>query len=92
MAKPWKCRLRFHDWDDRETRKPMSTTKYVCAATPIEKERVLTRVRAQRVSQEPAAAEGFGASTVCVVGLALAVRVRVSRPTPTLPTNPHPSI
>jgi hypothetical protein len=38
---------------------------------------VLTRARAQRVSQDPAAAEGIGASTVWVVGLALAVRVRV---------------
>jgi hypothetical protein len=55
----------------------MSTTKCVCAVMHIEKKGVLTRVRAQRVSQEPAAAEGFGASTVWVEGLALAVRVGV---------------
>jgi hypothetical protein len=46
MAKPWKCRLRLHDWDDRETRKPMSTTKCVCAVMHTEKEGVLTQVRA----------------------------------------------
>jgi hypothetical protein len=43
----------------------MSTTKYVCAVMHIEKGDVLTRARAQRVSQDPAAAaEGLGASTV----------------------------
>jgi hypothetical protein len=44
-----------------KTRKPMSTTKCVCGVTHIEKEGVLTRARAQRASQEPAAAEGYRA-------------------------------
>jgi hypothetical protein len=45
-----------------KTRKPMSTTKCVCAVMHTEKEGVLTQARAQQVSQEPVAAEGFGAS------------------------------
>lgn len=40
-----------------KTRKPMRTTKCVCAVTHIGKERVLTRARAERVPQEPAASE-----------------------------------
>jgi hypothetical protein len=60
-----------------KTRKPMRTTKCVCAVMHIVKERVLTRARGERVPQEAAASEGFSASTVWVVGLAFAVRVWV---------------
>ena len=42
----------------------MSTTKCVCAVTPIEKERVLTRARARQAECRAASAEGFGGSTV----------------------------
>jgi hypothetical protein len=37
----------------------MSTTKCVCAVMRIEKERGLSRARAERVSREAAAADGF---------------------------------
>jgi len=38
MAKPWMCRLRLHNWEDREIPRLTSTTKCVCAATLTETE------------------------------------------------------
>ena len=52
VAKPWKCLLRLHDWDDRETPKPISTIKCVCAVMPTEKECALQQ--AERVCRASA--------------------------------------
>ena len=47
MAKPWKCRLRLHDWTI-ENPETTSTTKCVCAVMRTEKEGVLTQVRVRQ--------------------------------------------
>jgi hypothetical protein len=37
VAKPWKCRLRLHDWVSGRTRKPTRSTRCVCAVTLTER-------------------------------------------------------
>ena len=60
MAKPLKCRLRLHNWEDREN--PETHERYqgsVCAVTPTETEGMQPPVQAQLESPVQASAEGY---------------------------------
>ncbi len=79
--KPWKCRLRLHDWDDREN--PETHERYgVYRACDLRLLRWLMRIRCRPVTSTHTGAgepvEVYGAGVSGVTGLLLRARGSVS--------------
>ena len=63
VAKRWRCRLRLHDWEVRENRKPTGTTRYVGAVTLPETSGVLHGAQIPEISRVQADCLGWSMST-----------------------------